>query len=78
MLYGELGVYKIDITVKCRMISFWLKLATDDNENKFVVKMFYYLSIIILFIYMMKVLFISNGMYLLKNSWWLWIFSFLV
>ena len=41
MLYGELGVYKIDITVKCRMISFWLKLATDDNENKFAVKMFY-------------------------------------
>ena len=29
MLYVELGVYKIDITVKCRMISFWLKLATD-------------------------------------------------
>ena len=44
MLYGELGVYKIDITVKCRMISFWLKLATDDNENKFAVKMFYYLK----------------------------------
>ena len=32
-LYGELGVYKIDITVKCRMILFWLKLATDDNEK---------------------------------------------
>ena len=43
-LYGELGVYKIDITVKCRMISFWLKLATDDYENKFAVKMFYYLK----------------------------------
>ena len=44
MLYGELGVYKIDIAVKCRMISFWLKLATDDNENNFAVKMFYYLK----------------------------------
>ena len=38
MLYGELGVIKIDITVKCRMISFRLKLATDDDENKFSVK----------------------------------------
>ena len=37
MLYGKLGVHNIDITVKCRMISFWLKLATDDNENKFAV-----------------------------------------
>ena len=44
MLYGELGVHKIDITVKCRMISFWLKLATDENENKFAIKMFYYLK----------------------------------
>ena len=26
------------------MISFWLKLATDDNENKFAVKMFYHLK----------------------------------
>ena len=26
------------------MISFWSKLATDDNENKFAVKMFYYLK----------------------------------
>ena len=26
------------------MISFWLKLATDDNENKLAVKMFYYLK----------------------------------
>ena len=26
------------------MISFWLQLATDDNENKFAVKMFYYLK----------------------------------
>ena len=42
MLYGKLGVHNIDITVKCRMISFWLKLATDDNENKFAVKMFDY------------------------------------
>ena len=41
MLYGELGVYKRGITVKCIRISFWLKLATDDNENKFAVKMFY-------------------------------------
>ena len=42
MLYGEFGVYTIYITVKCRMISFWLKLATDDNENKFAVRMFHY------------------------------------
>ena len=26
------------------MISFWLKLATDDNENKLAVKMFCYLK----------------------------------
>ena len=44
MLYGERDVDNIDITVKCRIISFWLKLATYDNESKFAVKMFYYLK----------------------------------
>ena len=39
------------------MISFWLKLATGDNENKLAVKMFTYR------VYMMKVLFILNGMH---------------
>ena len=28
MLYAELGRYPVEITIKCRMINFWIRLIT--------------------------------------------------
>ena len=33
MVYGELGRYSLDITVKSRLISFWAKLALANNNK---------------------------------------------
>ena len=44
MVYGELGVYSIEIAIKVRMISFWLKLACDVNRNKLAVKLYNFLK----------------------------------
>ena len=33
MVYGELGRYSLDITIKCRVVSFWAKLAFVNSEK---------------------------------------------
>ena len=40
MLWCELGVYSIEIAIKVRMISFWIKLASDVDRNKLSVKLY--------------------------------------
>ena len=44
MVYGELWFYSIEIAIKVRMISFWLKLASDVNRNKLAVKLYNFLK----------------------------------
>ena len=44
MVYGELGVYNIEIAIQIRMISFWLKLASDVNRNKLSVQLYDHLK----------------------------------
>lgn len=33
MVYGELGVYPLDITIKCRMINYWSRLIMGKNTK---------------------------------------------
>ena len=33
MIYGELGIYPLEIDIKNRLISFWTKLVKNENEN---------------------------------------------
>ncbi len=34
LILGELGKFPVDISIKSRMMSFWLKLVSPHNENK--------------------------------------------
>ena len=34
MVYGETGVYPIDVTIKNRIINFWMKLVSNENGSK--------------------------------------------
>ena len=33
VVYGELGVYPLEISIKCRMINFWVKLLNGKNSK---------------------------------------------
>jgi hypothetical protein len=33
-LYGELGKFPVDIHIKCRMLNFWIKLTSPENQSK--------------------------------------------
>ena len=33
MIYGELGRFNLEIEIKCRMIAFWAKIMSDDNDK---------------------------------------------
>ena len=39
MVYGELGCYPVSVTIQIRIISYWLKL-TSSNENRICRKLF--------------------------------------
>ena len=34
IVFGELGQFPLDVPAKCRMLSFWYKLAYGDNKGK--------------------------------------------
>jgi len=34
MVYGETGVYPIDVTIKNRIINFWMKLVSNEHDSK--------------------------------------------
>ena len=33
MVYGELGAYPLDIYIKCRMLGYWAKLLSQNNDR---------------------------------------------
>ncbi len=33
IVYGELGVYPLDITIKCKVINYWSRLVMEKNTN---------------------------------------------
>lgn len=33
IIYGELGVYPLDITIKCRMINYWIRIIMGKNTK---------------------------------------------
>ena len=33
MIYGELGIYPIEIDIKSRLVSFWTKLVKNENNS---------------------------------------------
>ena len=40
MLYGELGRFPIELTIKCRMINYWVRLISQNIESKIAYKMY--------------------------------------
>ena len=33
MVYGELGAYPLDIYIKCRMLGYWARLLSQNNDR---------------------------------------------
>ena len=33
IVYGELGVYPLEVDINCRMINFWVRLITGRNTT---------------------------------------------
>ncbi len=60
MVHGELGRYPLDITVKCRMLSFWTKLVNYSECNKYSSRMYNQL----------RIMFDNN---ILKTKWMMYI-----
>ena len=40
MLYGELGRFPIELSIKCRMINYWVRLISQNIESKISFKMY--------------------------------------
>ena len=40
MLYGELGRFPIELTIKCRIINYWVRLISQNTESKIAYKMY--------------------------------------
>jgi hypothetical protein len=60
MIYGELGLFPIEIDVKLRMISYWARLLTGKKQNSHIYPIQFCITFILMKIWILRELNMLN------------------